>query len=116
MGGAPYTADAFREGAHLSRANRIPKRVVERGRPQHGASRMDMNKKRGVDDDDFAVPDDEVEGLGEEEEEEFYGDDELDDDELDGEDDDDAEFDDEYDEEEYNEDEDLDLEEEDEEE
>ena len=69
---------------------------------------MDMSKRRGVGDDDFAMPDGEVEELGDEGE--FYDDEAEDDDDLDGEDEDDVEFDDEYDEEEYNEDEDLDLE------
>ena len=77
---------------------------------------MDMKKRRGVDDDGFALPDGEAEKFGEEENE-FYDDDDLEDDDEESDDeesddeDGDVELGDEYDEEEYNEDEDLDLDE-----
>ena len=75
-------------------------------------SPMDMKKKRGVDDGDFVLPDDEAEDFSEEEGEFLEGDDEDEDEDEDEDDldDDDVELDDEYDEEEYDEDEDLDLE------
>ena len=83
-----------------------PTRVVREDERGHGARPMDIKKRRGVDDGDFALPDDEANEFGDEEEDEdFLADDE--DDDLDGEDDD-VDFDDEYEEEEYDEDEDLD--------
>jgi len=86
-------------------------RVVREDDREHGAHPMDMKKKRGIGDDDFTLPDAEVDDLGDEDEE-LLGDDDLEDDDLEGDDeDDDADFD-EYDEEEYDEDEDVDEDEE----
>jgi hypothetical protein len=101
----------FDRGAPLTLEKHPMPVVGEDDRHRHlRGSPMDMKKKRGVDDGDFALPDDEAEEFADEEEEFFDDDDSDDDDEDDLDDDDDVELDDEYDEEEYDEDEDLDLE------